>query len=176
MQQLWDLTKEFNIISGAADELSEKALIEQYTYIREELKEMAETFGDNANLGAWMHLTLESFMLEPLLDDTLDLIITAFGMLQKLENLGVNVEAAAIATALNNLSKYPVSPAVAHDTVDKLLLKDGTTATAVFNEAENCYVIRDVITGKVKKPSNFISNDLSSYITQQVKENYERSN
>lgn len=174
MQQLWELTKKFNVISGAANELSEKALIEQYTYIREEFREMADTFGDD-DLGC-ARLSLEQQLLKPLLDDCLDVIITAFGMLQKLENLGVNVEAAAIATAMNNLSKYPVSPAIAHETVDKLLMKDGITAKAIFNEAENCYVIRDVATGKVKKPSNFIPNDLGQFITEEVKEKYGKSN
>ena len=172
MSSLYELTKKFNAISGASKELSEKAFIEQYTYIREEFKEMASTFGDDY----CSSLSLKVQMIEPLLDDCLDVIITVFGMLQKLENLGVDVNQAAIDTAMNNLSKYTTSPSIAHDTIDKLLMKDGTIAKAVFNESENCYVIRDVTTGKVKKPSNFVSNDLDCYVTTEVKEKYKNAN
>ena len=168
MSTLYELTQQFNDISGANKELSEKALIEQYTYIREEFKEMASTFGDDYSSS----LSLKVQMIEPLLDDCLDVIITVFGMLQKLENLGVDVGQAAIATALNNLSKYTPSTAIAYETVERKRL-EGVQTKAIFNESENCYVVRNTNTGKVIKPFNFVSNDLSKYITQGVKDKYE---
>lgn len=166
MQEFWELTKKFNNISGASNELSEKAFIEQYTYIREEFGEMTNTFNGEA-----INPTLGPQMLEPLLDDTLDVIITAFGMLQKLENLGVDINAAAIATANNNLSKYPTRPYIAYESVDRFT-RDGITVNAVFNEAENCFVLRDASNGKVKKPFDFISNDLHQFITKKVEDKY----
>lgn len=171
-QQLYNLTKKFNDISGATKEVSEKAFLEQYGYIREEFGEMTYTLGGSI---AWSKsiLRLKPEDLEPLLDDCLDVIITVFGMLQKLETLGVDVGEAAISTAMNNLSKYSPSPAIAHQTVDKLSIEKGIQAEAKFNEEYNCYVIRNKTTMKVCKPLDFVSNDLSVFITDEVKENYD---
>jgi hypothetical protein len=168
-QQLYDLTKRFNNISGVTKEVSEKASLEQCTYIREEFNEMVDTFGDYTT----MKPGLEVRMLAPLLDDCLDVIITVFGMLQKLETLGVDVGEASINTAMNNLSKYSPSPAIAHQTVEKLQLEKGIHAEAKFNEEHNCYVIRNKASGKVCKPMDFVSNDLAVFITEEVKENYD---
>ena len=178
MSELYELTKKFNTISGSINELSEKAFIEQYTYIKEEFKELAATVGDIENNDYSTRvesLTLEPAALVYALDDCLDILITTFGFLQKLENLGVDINQAAIDTAMNNLSKYPSSPTVAHETVERKRL-EGIETKAVFNEAENFYVIRNVATGKVVKPHNFVSNDLSGYITTDAKEKYERAN
>lgn len=169
MQEFWELTKKFNDISGASQELSEKAFIEQYGYIKEEFNEMTAT------LDGGIDPSLEGYMLEPLLDDTLDVIITAFGMLQKLENLGVDVGAAALSTAYNNLSKYPTKPHWAHESVERFA-RSGVTVKAVFNIQEGRYVLRDVSNGKVKKPFNFVSNDLSQFITKEVKVKYAENN
>lgn len=178
VSELYELTKKFNTISGSISELSEKAFIEQYTYIKEEFNELAVTVGDieNDDYSTRVEsLTLEPTLLAYALDDCLDILITTFGFLQKLENLGVDISQAGIDTAMNNLSKYPIEPAVAHETVERKRL-DGIEIKAVFNEAANCYVIRNVATAKVVKPYNFVSNDLSKYITEEVKENYGRAN
>lgn len=167
MQELYGLTQKFNNISGASKELSEKAFLEQYQYIKEEFNELAATVGD----GVCGQFALEDHMLVDALDDCIDILITTFGFLQKLENLGVDVGQAGIDTAYNNLSKYPNAPAVAYETVERKRL-EGIEAKAVFNEAENRYVIRNVANGKVIKPHNFVSNDLSKYITKEVGDTY----
>ena len=172
-QRLYDLTKKFNTLSGAVNEVSEKSLIEQYTYIREEFMEMVDTFNDDISIYSTAKPSLKVRMLEPLLDDCLDVVITVFGMLQKLETLGVDVGEAAIATAMNNLSKYSPSPVIAHQTCDNLLIEKGIHAEAKFNEEHNYYVIRNKTTMKVCKPLDFVSNDLSVFITDEVKENYD---
>jgi hypothetical protein len=97
------------------------------------------------------------------------------GFLQKLEALGVNVDSAAIATAENNLSKYTNSPYVAQESVDRYA-RQGVEVTSVFHQDENCHVLRDVKTGKVKKPFNFISNDLGKFVSKRVEENYGKHN
>jgi hypothetical protein len=166
MQELYELTKRFNDISGATKEVSEKSLIEQYTYIREEFKEMADTFGDDVYYDS-SQLSLETRMVEPLLDDCLDVLITVFGMLQKLETLGVDVNGAAIATAENNLSKYPAAPAVAHETVERRA-REGMEVLTKFNEEYGVYTLRNAVTMKVVKPYNFVSNDLRVFVPKDL--------
>lgn len=162
MSTLYELTKQFNDISGANKELSLKSMREQFLYIDEEVEEINEALYNDD--------------LVELLDGCLDTIITVFGMLQKLEALGVDINSAAIDTAMNNLSKYTPSPAVAHATRERKLYSGGIETTVGFNEVENCYVIRNANTGKIIKPFNFVPNDLSSYITTEVKEAYKNAN
>ena len=172
--ELYELTKKFNNISGASKELSQKAFIEQYTYIREEFHELTSSLGGETAYDE-NRMTLEDYMLVPALDDCLDIIITVMGFLQKLEALGVNVDSAAVATAENNLSKYTNSPYVAQESVDRYA-RQGVEVTSVFHQDENCYVLRDVKTGKVKKPFNFVSNDLGKFVSKRVEENYGKHN
>lgn len=174
IQKLYDLTRKFNDISCASKELSEEAFLQQYYYIKEEFNELAATVGDG-DCNVHGKLSLEDHMLTSALDDCIDILITTFGMLQKLENLGVDINSAAIDTAMNNLSKYTSRPYVVHETVERLARED-ISAKATFNEEENCYIIRDAVTGKVKKPFDFVSNDLSKYITTEVKGNYAKHN
>lgn len=159
MHELYELTKRFNTISGAINETSSRAFVEQYSYIREEFNELATTLGEGGNYP----LSLESYMLEPALDDCLDIVITVFGFLQKLEQLGIDVNGAAIATANNNLDKYPVRPAVAYETVERKL-REGVVCTANFHAEYGVYVIRNTENGKVVKPYNFVPNNLNSFI------------
>jgi hypothetical protein len=172
MNELYELTKKFNTISGAINETSETSLIEQYTYIREEFKEMADTFGDDVYYDS-SQLSLETRMITPLLDDCLDVLITVFGMLQKLETLGVDISGAAIATAMNNLSKYPTAPTAAHETVERKA-REGVEVLANFNEEFGVYTLRNAETGKVVKPYNFISNDLSVFVPKDLAAIYKR--
>ena len=176
IQELYDLTKQFNTISGAVNEVTEQAFLEQYEYIKEEFRELAETVGDDFQATIPRALTLEPRMLTSALDDCLDIVITVFGFMQKLETLGVDVSQAGIDTANNNLSKYTNVPAVVYQTIDKLEIEKGIEAYSTFNQDEGVFVIRNSASGKIVKPLNFVSNDLSPYITQQVKENYVRAN
>jgi hypothetical protein len=147
MNELYELTKKFNTISGAINETSETSLIEQYTYIREEFKEMADTFGDDVYYDS-SQLSLETRMITPLLDDCLDVLITVFGMLQKLET-------------------------AAHETVERKA-REGVEVLANFNEEFGVYTLRNAETGKVVKPYNFISNDLSVFVPKDLAAIYKR--
>jgi hypothetical protein len=167
MTELYNLTKRFNDLSGATKEVSEKSLIEQYMYIREEFFEMADTFNDDVTGYGTTKLSLETRMVEPLLDDCLDVLITVFGMLQKLETLGVDVDGAAIATAVNNLYKYTFEPAVAHETVERKA-RDGVKVLAKFSEEFGVYTLRNADNGKVCKPYNFVSNELSAFVPKDL--------
>lgn len=162
MTELYELTRKFNDISGANKELSLKAMREQFLYIDEEVNEIKEALDNND--------------LVELLDGTIDTIITAFGLLQKLENLGVDVGQAGIDTAHNNLSKFPNAPAVAHQTVEKVGIEKGIEAVATFNEEHGVYVIRNKENGKVLKCVGYIPNDLGKYITESVYHNYREYN
>jgi hypothetical protein len=156
MQELYELTKRFNTISGAIHETSITSFIEQYNYIAEEFGELSETMMDDGALNC-----------ANALDDCIDIVITVFGMIQKLETLGADVNGAAIATAMNNLSKYPAAPAVAHETVERKA-RDGVEVLAKFNEDFGVYTLRNVDNGKVVKPYNFVSNDLSAFVPKNL--------
>jgi hypothetical protein len=149
MTELYNLTKRFNDISGATNEVSEKSFYEQMEYIEEEFFELKHALYDNN--------------ITEVLDGCIDVLITTYGMLQKLETLGVDINGAAIATAENNLSKYPATPAVAHDTVERKA-RDGVEVLAKFNEEFGVYTLRNAVTMKVVKPYNFVSNDLSAFV------------
>ena len=176
IQALYDLTKKFNTISGSINEVTERAFLEQYSYIKEEFKELTENLGEGIGDKSGDKLTLEPYMLGATLDDCLDIVITVFGFMQKLETLGVDVGQAGIDTANNNLSKYTNILTVVYETIDKLRIEKGVEAYSTFNQDENVFVIRNKATGKIIKPIGFVPNDLSPYITQQVKENYVRAN
>lgn len=162
MSELYELTKKFNDISGANKELSLKAMREQFLYIDEEVNEIRDA--------------LSTDNLTEVLDGCIDTIITVFGLLQKLENLGVDINQAAIDTAMNNLSKYTKSGISAHGTIGKVAKEKGIEAVATLNEEHGVYVIRNKHTGKVVKPIDFASNDLSKFITADVKEKYAEAN
>lgn len=162
MTELYELTKKFNDISGANKELSLKAMREQFLYIDEEVNEIRDA--------------LSTDNLTEVLDGCIDTIITVFGLLQKLENLGVDINQAGIDTALNNLSKYPNSHYIAHQTVEKAKIEKGIEAVASFNEEHGYYTIRNKHTGKVLKCIGYIPNNLNSYITQEVTSRYKKEN
>lgn len=166
MSELYELTKKFNTISGAINETSSSAFIEQYNYIREEFEELTASLGGEYSYSNNC-LTLKEHKTEQVLDDCLDIIITVFGFLQKLEKLGVDVNGAAIATANNNLEKYTTIPTVAHETVERKA-QDGVQCVATFNPEYQVYVIRNKASGKIVKPYNFVSNSLMEFVPEGI--------
>ena len=89
-------------------------------------------------------------------------MVTAIGLLQKLENLGMNVNKALYKTAVNNLSKFPTTEAVAIETVE-MYERQGIDVVVEFKSKYDVYVIKDA-NDKVRKPSDFVSNDLKDCI------------
>lgn len=142
----------FNKLAGKDTLVSHKDLTEQFKLIVEELKETCDGLATNNP--------------EEVLDGTVDVMVTAIGLLQKLENLGMNVNKALYKTAVNNLSKFPTTEAVAIETVE-MYERQGIDVVAEFKSKYDVYVIKDA-NDKVRKPSDFVSNDLKDCIPKNL--------
>lgn len=144
----------FNELSGGAKELSEEAVVSQYDLIKEEFNELTAA--------------MQAKDTEEVLDGCIDILVTTYGLLQKLEALGCNVEQAMIDTANNNASKFPYAdqgPNVLATVA--MYAEQGIKVQGTFNDEYQRYVIRDT-NGKVRKPLGYVSNDLSKH-TEGVK-------
>ncbi len=145
----------FNEIAGKDKAATHLDLCKQFSLITEELKELADGLSTNNPV--------------EVLDGVVDVPVTGLGLLQKLEALGFNSQKALYDTAANNLSKYPTDESVAIESAKTLEAK-GETVNVTYNSAYDMFVIKD-LQDKVRKPFNFVSNDLSSCIPMFVLSN-----
>jgi len=144
---LWCDTYSFNSISGSIQETSLESFSGQLSFIREEFNELEEAFDDSDNVEA--------------LDACVDILVTVMGYMQKMQyTTGANIAHAMNLIAENNLSKYPKDRSVAEQTV-QMYTDKGIETYYTYNEDYQVYVIRDKVTGKVKKPVGFQPVDLS---------------
>jgi hypothetical protein len=132
----------FNEIAGKHNLTTLKDIEFQYKLIAEETKEIKEKGIDQNNV-------------KETLDGVIDVMVTALGLLQKLEYLGVDVNKAMRDTAYNNLTKYPSKELIVIQTAQKYEVE--------FNSEYELFVIKNW-NDKVMKPIDFESNDLSSCI------------
>ena len=124
-------TKKFNEIGCSLDIITKDSLALQLDLIQEEYLEAVEAF-DYENT-------------EEIADAAADLLVVVFGLVQKLEVAGYNMEAVIDAVCENNLSKYiPINTVVHYD----------PEFTKTLNEKHQVFVLRDK-NGKIRKPSNF---------------------
>ncbi len=142
----------FNEIAGKDKLVSHKDLREQFKLIVEELKETCDGLATNNP--------------EEVLDGTVDVMVTAIGLLQKLQNLGMDVNKALYKTAVNNLSKFPTTEAVAIETAE-MYERQGVDVVVEFKSDFDVFVIKDT-NDKVRKPSDFVSNDLKDCIPENL--------
>ncbi len=140
----------FNDITGASQETNYSALLAQTNLISEELDETYEA--------------LENKDLVGLLDGAIDTLYTTLGLLQKLENMGIDVQAATFKVAKDNLSKFPTSRDIALDTIEYYNKQgiDCSLSTKAVN-GQTRYVIRDS-NGKVRKPVGFKPTNLLEFV------------
>lgn len=142
--ELYSDTYAFNSISGSIQETSGKSFGDQFSFIEEEFYELKDAT-DNA----------ES------LDACVDILVTVLGYMQKMQyTYGADIAQAMNLVAANNLSKYPTTKEIAEQTV-KMYADKGVETCYSYNEDYQVYVIRDKLTGKVKKPVGFQPVDLS---------------
>ena len=153
LQKLVDLSLQFNAISGADKEIGTFALIKQVDFVKDEARELRDAHVD-------FILTKENE--GEIVKEALDVLVTVVGVLQKMQNLGYDIEAAAEAVALNNLSKYPKTHTEAMQSLQDLA-SQGVNAYVSYNPVYDCYVIRDVDAGKVRKPSSYQKVDSNSF-------------
>ena len=153
---------DFKIDVYAFNEIAEKDkaathldLCKQFSLITEELKETADGLRDNNPV--------------EVLDGVVDVLVTALGLLQKLEALGFNTQKALYKTADNNLSKYPADEVDAICTA-QMYEDSGTTVEMTYNSTYDLFVIKDD-QDKVRKPINFVANDLEDCVPMFVLSN-----
>jgi Phosphoribosyl-ATP pyrophosphohydrolase len=132
-------------IAGQALEVQHESKLQQYSYIKDELKELFEAIATNDQVEQ--------------LDACVDILVCTLGFMQKLEQQGANLDLAMIKTADNNLTKFPTERKVAEETVEFYKNK-GTECTISFNPVYQRYVVRNT-NGKYMKPKGFVENDLS---------------
>ena len=134
--------KKFNEIAGNLGDVTDESIDNQISYIFEELQETITAFegGDKIEL----------------LDGACDLFVTVAGLMQKLVMQGYNVAEALDRVNDNNLSKFPVN----------LEPADENRYWPEFNDKHNRWVLKDE-TGKVRKPADFVSVDLTGCIPKE---------
>jgi DhnA family fructose-bisphosphate aldolase class Ia len=146
----------FNEIANKHNKTTLKDIDFQYKLILEETKEIKEK-GINKNNA------------KEVLDGTIDVMVTALGLLQKLEYLGVDVNKAMRDTAANNLTKYPSKELTAIKTA-QMYEEDGVAVDVHYNSEYELFIIKNW-NDKVMKPIGFESNDLSNCIPKELLEN-----
>ncbi len=141
ISKLYAATYDFNEISGNFTYTNTKAakVDLQLSLIFEKLQETITAFENGNDV--------------EILDGAVDVAVTAFGLLQHLNEQGYDVDTAMQRVAANNLSKFtPVGERVGYDP---------ETQVVEFNSEYQVSVLRNKATGKVMKPANFPPVDLS---------------
>jgi hypothetical protein len=139
----------FNEIAGKHKLTTLKDIEFQYNLILEETKEIKEK-GIHKNNA------------KEVVDGVVDVLVTALGLAQKLEYLGVDMNKAMRDTAYNNLTKYPAKELTAIQTA-QMYEEDGIQVVVEYNSEYELFVIKN-LKDKIMKPIDFESNDLSNCI------------
>ena len=138
----------FNEISGQAFKTTKQDIENQLKLIYEEVGETREAIRDNDVVGT--------------LDGLVDTLYVTLGALQKLSNLGVDVNGAMRQVAEDNLKKFADEEMIANNSMDSYFEK-GIKVRTEYNSKYRVFVIKDE-SDKVRKPLDFVSTDLSNYV------------
>ena len=143
----------FNVISGQADKTSNEDLKNQLELIKEELFEL--------------DADVQTLNFEGIVGETIDVLFTALGLVQKLENKGINMLKAMEIVAEANISKFPALYSEAEESVSFYKQK-GIDVNISYNADYEVYVIKDA-SNKVRKSLNFVKADVSSCVPSDLK-------
>jgi hypothetical protein len=138
----------FNDISGSSTACTKKDIGNQIALMQEEVQETYDAY-------------IKGDLVETL-DGCIDTLYVTLGLLQKLNNLGIDTEGAMQQVAYDNLQKFPKSEIVAKETI-KMYSEKGITVISKYDKYSDVYVIKDV-NDKVKKPLGFMPTNLSQYV------------
>lgn len=149
----------FNQVAGKDKAVMQKDIINQAKIILEEANETLADAEANDDVGV--------------LDGLCDVLVTAFGLMQKLENAGFNTREAMKRVAENNASKYPRD----EDIVLATIINDnGANGLRYeYNENFGVYVIKDR-NDKIRKPVGFESVDISDCVPPGFKHGFTTGN
>ena len=154
MQDFYESVKKFNSIAGSTN-TDIKAFKNQIRLIYEEgIQEGEEALKDKS--------------VVKMLDSTIDTLYVVMGNLQRLELMGCDIYGAIKQVCEDNLLKFPSDVAIAQKSVVNYNSVN-TNVSFSYNEEYDCYVLKDS-NGKVKKPVNFVSTDLSKYVPKELQE------
>ena len=104
VQILYEDTETFNRISGQYNEITEQGFLDQLKLIQSELAELEEGLNNSDPIEQ--------------LDGCLDVLVTTFGYLQRMESrYGINISGASSLVGENNLSKFHTTEEEALKTV-----------------------------------------------------------
>lgn len=141
MNDAYNDVKLFNTLAGNLDNVTLDSIDTQLSFCFEELSEAIESFekGDMSNF----------------VKEVMDMFVVTAGLMQKLQASGVHVEAAIKEVNFNNLTKFPKS-------LSELAIKgaDKSGFQVSYNEQYNRWMIKDAV-GKVRKPADYVSADMS---------------
>ena len=151
LEQFYKDVKTFNTLAG--NKHSMQGFIAQQKCLVEECSEIDDGITNND--------------VVEILDGVIDVIYVALGHLQKLEELGCDVEGAIKKVCDDNLSKFPISVDDAEKSVRFYNEKD-VNVSWEHNKEFNRYVIKDEAK-KVRKPWNFVPTNLEQYVPEELK-------
>jgi NTP pyrophosphatase (non-canonical NTP hydrolase) len=130
----------FNCIAGKSGVPSDQDIVNQVKLITEEAKEIKDALEQG----------------EPeinLLQESLDVLVVTFGLLQMLKNKGYDVDKAMGRVVDTNLSKFTHSGVIAAESVSKY--KENNEQVEFSYSSENdVWVLKDT-NNKIRKPLNF---------------------
>lgn len=147
LQDFYLGVKLFNSIAGGTKEVNKEKLEAQQKLISEE-----------AHFEALEALKEDDAV--KLLDSCIDGLYVLLGQLQKLELVGFDVQGAMKQVQEDNLSKFPDDEEVA---IKSCLKYQNSGVQACYTTRLGKFVVLNSETGKVLKPFNFKSTDLSKY-------------
>ena len=143
----------FNDMSGQSVKTSVEDLRNQLKLIKEEVKEIEDG--------------LDLLDYEEILDGCVDTLYVVEGLLQKLYNLGFDVDRAKEITAKNNDTKF-LTDADGVEITLRSYTDKGVEVTAKYNVTYDSWVILDK-NNKVQKPVGYVKNNLSSCVPEEFK-------
>lgn len=138
-----------NEMTGQAMKINKEGLYEAVKIIQSELDELKYKGIDCDN-------PVE------ILDGAVDVWVTVFGILAKLETAGYDVAGAVKQTDMNNLTKFTTDIEVVKQSVE-YYAEQGITITPTFHKPAGRYILLDE-NNKYRKPVGFVSNDLSAFV------------
>lgn len=154
MQDLYESVKKFNSIAGNSGTTVKDFKTQQRVVYEECIKEVEEALNENN--------------VVKLLDGVVDGLYVVLGQLHKLELMGCDIYGAIEQVCNDNLLKFTSDISIAQKSVVNYNSVN-TNVSYTYNEEYNCYVLKDS-NGKIRKPFNFVSTDLSKYVPKELQE------
>lgn len=152
-QDLADYVYAFNSISGQRTKTEFSDVVNQIKLIEEETTELCEARDANDYV--------------EILDACVDILYVTIGLMQKLENKGVDVKGAMHRVCKDNHLKFPVSVENAMATLEYYHKQD-VEVEVHYNDEYNVFIVKDE-NNKVRKPVFFTRTTLAEFVPDELK-------